>query len=148
MLDLLAHGLGAHDAALASVRIGAGVFFAISGGNKLFVASRHASLRDNLERNRIPFLKFMEWWVPFWEFVAGLMLAIGLLTAFSAAVLLIICLVACHCEAREKVAKYQPINRFDTVADYLYLPEVLFVLMLLVNILAGAGAYSLDSFLF
>jgi hypothetical protein len=53
--------------------------------------------------------------------------------------------VACGCEAAEKVAKYQPIDFADKIDDYLYLPEVLYVVMLTVSALAGGGAFSLDA---
>jgi putative oxidoreductase len=154
LLQLAAHG-GAHlnaqvaqDAALAVVRISVGGFFAISGFNKLFVPKRHAALVGNLTKNRLPKPDLLSWWVAGWEFLAGSMLALGLFSAFAAGVLMIICLVACHAEAAEKVAKYGPINFGDKIADYLYLPEVLYVVLLAVNIIAGTGAYSLDSFLF
>lgn len=154
ILDLMAHGLAAidsglaKDVALAIARMSVGVFFAISGANKLFVAQRHASLRANLTKNGIPAVPFMEWWVPFWEFSSGVMLAVGLLSAFSAGVLAIICLVALCCEGPRRVAAYSPINGPDKVADYLYLQEVLYLVLLAVNIVAGTGRFSLDHLLF
>lgn len=139
------HGFGLHDLGLAVVRVAVGVFFAISGYHKLFNRDRHARLVGTLISNKIPCVGFMCWWVPFWEFVGGLMLAVGLLTAFSAGVLLIICLVACRVEAPKKVAAFHPIDRADVLDDYLYLPEVLYIVMLLVTLLAGTGAYSVDA---
>lgn len=153
-LDLMAHGLAAvdpalaKDTALAVARASVGVFFAISGANKLLVAERHASLRANLVKNGVPAVRFNEWWVPGWELLGGSMLAVGLLSAFAAGVLAIICLVAICCEAREKVDSYRPINRPDRVADYLYLPEVLYLVLLLVTLIAGTGRFSLDHLLF
>lgn len=148
LLETLAHGLHAPDAALALNRAAVGAFFALSGYNKLFNAGRHASLRASLEKNRIPLIGFNEWFVPSVEFSAGITLALGFLTAGSAFLLLVICAVACICEAAEKVAAYSPINAADKVDDYLYLPEVLYIFMLAVNILAGTGAYSVDALLF
>jgi uncharacterized membrane protein YphA (DoxX/SURF4 family) len=145
---LLVHGFDAHDLALAVSRVAVGVFFAISGFHKLFVPERHARLMRTLTNDKVPFIRFMQWWVPGWEFVAGVMLAMGFMTAFSAVVLLVICLVACWTEAREKVAKYNPIDVADVIDDYLYLPEVLYIILLAVNLLAGAGAYSVDAWLF
>jgi uncharacterized membrane protein YphA (DoxX/SURF4 family) len=144
-IQVASFGLGLHDAALAVIRIAVGVFFAISGYHKLFNKARHQRLLTTLINDHVPFARFNQWWVPLWEFTAGVMLALGLLTAFSAVVLLIVCLVACGCEAAEKVAKYQPIDFADKVDDYLYLPEVLYVVMLTVSALAGGGAYSLDA---
>lgn len=140
-----AHGFAVPDIALALIRIGAGVFFTMSGFNKLFNEGRHASLRETLVKDNIPCVFIMEWWVPFWEFTAGLMLTIGLLSAFSAGVLIVICLVAVLCEASKRVAEYKPINRGDAIADYLYLPEVLYIFMLAVSVLAGTGKFSVDA---
>jgi putative oxidoreductase len=147
ILHIAAHGFDAKDMALAIVRITIGTFFAISGFNKLFHEERHASLTANLKKNNIPCLAIMQWWVPGWEFLAGLMLVAGMMSAFAASVLIIICLVACYCEAAEKVEKYGPINFGDRIADYLYLPEVLYVILLSVTVLAGTGKYSLDYYL-
>lgn len=154
LLDIAAHGLAAvdptlaKDVALALARTSVGVFFAISGGNKLFVAARHASLVGNLTKNGLPRPQYLAWWVASWEFVSGLMLAVGLLSAFSAGVLAIICLVACYCEANRRVEAFKPINGFDRVADYLYLQEVLYLTLLGVTMIAGTGRYSLDFLLF
>lgn len=148
VLTYAAHGAGLTDAALAIVRIGTGLFFMLSGYNKLFNHERHATLVQTFYKDRVPFIPFMQWWVPLWEFFGGLMLAVGLFSAFAAFVLLIICCVACYCEAGERVAAFKPINRGDAIADYLYLPEVLYVFLLLVNVLAGTGSYSIDAWLF
>lgn len=154
IFDIAAHGLAAvdptlaKDVALAVARTSVGVFFAISGANKLLVTERHESLRANLRKNGIPVVPFMEWWVPFWELMAGVMLAVGLLSAFSAGVLAIICIVALCCEGPRRVAAYSPINAPDKVADYLYLQEVLYLVLLAVTMIAGTGRYSLDYLLF
>lgn len=148
LLHFLAHGFGLHDVALAFVRAAVGVFFAISGFHKLFNVARHTRLVQTLQANNLPAVNFLQWWVPFWEFTSGVMLAVGLFTAFSAAVLAIICIVACACEARERVAAYKPINWADALDDYLYLPEVLYLVMLAVSLLAGTGKYSVDALLF
>lgn len=142
---LLWAGLSSPDFADTVLRATVGTFSAISGGNKLFVASRHRALCATLARLGIPRCGgVMEWWVPGWTFVAGLMLAAGLLTAFSAGVLFIIYGVAFACEARHKVEAYRPINHCDRVADYLYLPETLYMVMLVAVMLAGPSRYSLD----
>lgn len=147
-LALLTEGLSSSDTADLVLRSTVGVFSAISGGNKLFVASRHAALCDTLSRLRIPCVGFMQWWVPGWAFVGGIMLTLGLLTTFAASALLVIYLVAFGCEAYSKVESYKPINGCDRVADYLYLPEALYIAMLVAVILGGGGAYSLDRVLF
>lgn len=147
-LMYLAHGGGFHDLALALVRVAVGVFFAISGYHKLFNKDRHQHLVKTLAADHVPALRFNQWWVPGCELVAGITVAVGFLTAFSAVVLLTICVVACACEASERVASYKPIDLADKIDDYLYLPEVLYLVMLAVTILAGTGRYSVDALLF
>jgi putative oxidoreductase len=136
------------DMPVAFIRVCTGIFFTISGFNKLFVPSRHASLKHNLENNHIVMVQFMQWWVPGCEFVAGAMLVLGLLTPVAAFVLSVICIVACCCESHGKVESYHPINGGDTLADYLYLPEVLYLCLLSVSVFSGGGYYSLDNWLF
>lgn len=148
LLDLATFGLPAVDVALAVPRIAVGAFFAISGFHKLTVADRHASLVATLKADRVPAVGLMQWFVPFWELVSGSLVLVGAFTAFNAAVLAVVMLVACVCEAKEKVDAYRPINAADRLDDYLYLPEVLYVLLLAVPLMAGPGAFSLDHLLF
>jgi putative oxidoreductase len=145
LMTFAAHGFGLHDLGLAVLRAAVGLFFALSGYHKLFNKTRHAAFVKTLVADKVPAVGFMQWWVAGWEFLAGITLAVGFLTAFSAAVLAVICVVACLAEAPEKVESYHPIDAADVLDDYLYLPEVLYVVMLTVSALAGGGAYSLDA---
>ncbi len=47
---LLSHGAGFGDAALLAVRVGVGGFFSVSGGHKLFNATRRGDLRRTFAR--------------------------------------------------------------------------------------------------
>ena len=113
-----------------------GTFFALSGWHKLFNKDRHAGLVKTFQADHIPAVRFMQWWVPSWEFVGGGMLLLGILPAFAAAVLAIICLVASCAEAPARVKAYNPIDNADKLDDYLYLPEVVYAVVLLA-IVAG-----------
>lgn len=149
--QIAAHGIPhqvLQDVGLTAIRVATGAFFALSGTNKLFNPGRHATIRKTMESDHIPFPHFMEWWVPGWEFSGGIMLATGLFGAFAAAVLAFICIVACISEAKKRVADYQPINAIDRADDYLYLPEVTYILLCGFFALTGSGAYSLDAALF
>ena len=148
IIQLMSHGLHAPDLALALVRVAIGGFFAISGFHKLFNPERHAHYTRTLVADHVPAIGFMQWWVAGWEFAAGLLVAVGLFSTFSAGVLMIICVVACMAEAPAKVAKYNPIDKADVVDDYLYLPEVLYLITLAAVALAGPGHFSVDHFLF
>lgn len=147
-LSVLTVGVGAHDLAFAVARAAVGVFFAISGFHKLFHPDRRERFTRTLAEDGVPFPLIARWWVAGWELVAGAALTVGLFSAFSAGVLIVICLVACRAEAAAKVERYQPINLADRIDDYLYLPEVLYLVILGVIFLGGTGAYSLDHLIF
>lgn len=145
LIELFANGpVQSTDMTLLVLRLGVGVAFAISGANKLFNRQIHASLRRNLEMNKIPYLSFCEWWVPFWEFASGVMLTLGFLTGFNAVVLAIICVVAIGCSSKRKVAKKNPINASEAATEYLFLFDILLLWMLVALMFAGGGAFSVD----
>ena len=128
---MMAHtGLGNAQLGSALIHASMGTFFALSGWNKLFNKGRHQVLVSTLKRDHVPALRFMQWWVPSWELVGGAGLMLGVLPAFCAAVLAIICLVATCAEGRQRVASYQPINAADRLDDWLYLPEMVYLLIL------------------
>lgn len=145
ILNLAQHGLSTPDIALTSVRVLTGTFFAASGWNKLTNAGRHSTILQTMIQDKVPFPRVMQWWVPGNEFVMGTLLFLGLFSAFSATVLAIICIVACSCEARSRVAAYKPINTVDTIDDWLYLPEVLYIAMLSIPVFVGHGALAIDN---
>ncbi len=144
-MELIYQGFGYTEEAIGMARIALGTFFACSGWNKVMCPKRHASLVETLKRDHVPLLKINEWWVPWWELIGGAALIVGLVPVFNAAVLLCICMVACLAEAKERVHAYSPINKADEVADYLYLPEVVYIFPLLVIIASGGGAWRLFS---
>ena len=46
---------------------------------------------------------------------------------------------------RQRIKLYMPIDRGDRVGDWLYLPETLYAVMLIMVVSVGAGPYSLDA---
>jgi putative oxidoreductase len=142
--EFLTQGAQAGDVAIALNRVAVGGFFAISGYHKLFNADRHAALVATLKADGIPLLRFNAWFVPVVEFAAGVMLTLGLLSVIAALLLGAICLVATCCDGWARVCAYKPIDKADYVDDLLYLPEVLYGIMLLTVILTGPERYSLD----
>lgn len=144
MLDLL-NGLGGVDIALTINRAAVGAFFMFSGYHKLFNATRHTALVGELTALKVPAVWFNAWWVPSVEFAAGAAVFVGLLAPLAAMGLLVISLVACMTSGKQRVRSYQPIDRCDCIDDWLYLPEMLYALMLTVVISAGAGPFSLDA---
>ena len=145
MMDLLFNGVGWTDIALTLNRIAVGAFFMHSGYHKLFNAERHRAVVDELKALGVPALGFNQWWVPSVEFSAGVAVLIGLLAPLAALGLLAIIVIAMATSGRQRIKLYKPIDEADRIDDWLYLPETLYAVMLIVVILAGAGPYSLDA---
>ena len=145
---LLPWGLNQTDIALLALRVGVGVPFAISGWNKLTCPICHGWLRSNLTRSGIPCVGFSVWWLAGWEFVAGVTLALGLLSAASAFVLFIVCVVAFIVSWRRKLDAKKPAHFMDACTEVLFMFDVLLAWMVLATMFAGPGAYSMDAWLF
>lgn len=139
VVALMQHGLGAPELGLTALRASTGAFFALSGYNKLFNRERHATIVKTMHDDKIPAPKAMAWFVPSNEFLCGIALAIGLFSSAAAAALATICFVAMCCEGRGRVNGYKPINRADRVDDWLYLPEVVYMIACVVIMLGGTG---------
>jgi uncharacterized membrane protein YphA (DoxX/SURF4 family) len=145
MTDILFNGVGWTDVALTLNRIAVGIFFMFSGYHKLFNPARHRVLVEELKTLGIHAVGINQWWVPTVEFSAGAAVAIGLLAPLAALGLLVITLVALVTSGRRQIKEYKPIDKVDRLDDWLYLPETLYVVMLILVISAGAGPYSLDA---
>ena len=145
MMDLPFVGVGGADVAITLNRIAVGTFFMLSGYHKLFNAERHRTVVDELKALGVPALGFNQWWVPLVEFTAGCAVLIGLLAPLAALGLLVIILVAIATSGRQRIKLYKPIDEADRIDDWLYLPETLYAVMLIIVISAGAGPYSLDA---
>ena len=145
MIDILFNGVGWTDIALTLNRIAVGMFFMLSGYHKLFNPQRHRELADELKELGVPAVGFNQWWVPTVEFTAGGGVLIGFLAPLAALGLLVVILVAIATSGPQRIKLYKPIDEADRIDDWLYLPETLYAVMLLVVISAGAGPYSLDA---
>ena len=79
------------------------------------------------------------------EFLGGLLLCVGLLSGLVSFVLLVDMLVAILTTNLPAMQKgLSPLNWLD---DFLYLPEVLYVLIFIWLICSGPGKFSVDSWL-
>ncbi len=145
MIDILFNGIGWTDVALTLNRIAVGLFFMISGYHKLFNAQRHRVLADELKGLGIHAVGFNQWWVPSVEFAAGAAVVIGLLAPLAALGLLFISLVAIVTSGPQRIKVMHPIDKADRIDNWLYLPELLYVFMLITVVSAGAGPYSFDA---
>jgi len=131
--------------AILLVRASIGVFFAISGANKLFVAGGTKPVYDTLVQAKIPFPRFTAYFVSGVDFVCGSLVALGFLSSPACVVLLIDMVVATVTSAVATLPKgLSPLSWLD---DLLYLPEVLYVLFFIWVICAGPGKFSVDYWL-
>ena len=128
--------------AILMVRISLGVFFAISGANKLSVAGNRQTMYETLVEAKVPFPRLMTYFVSGVEFVSGSLLTVGLLSSLASVALLADMLVAILTSRLSALPKgLTPLNWLD---DFLYLPEVLYVLFFIWLISSGPGRFSVD----
>ena len=131
--------------AILLVRVSLGLFFAISGANKLFVASRTQTMYETLVGAKVPFPHLMTYFVSGVEFVGGSLVAVGFLSSLTCVALLVDMLVAILTTKLSAMPKgLSPLNGLD---DFLYLPEVLYVLLFILLVCLGPGKFSVDYWL-
>jgi putative oxidoreductase len=141
---LLGNGDLEHYAILL-VRVLLGLFFAISGANKLFVAGGTKPVYETLVKANVPFPHQVAYFVSSVEFVCGSLVAVGFLSSPACLALLIDMVVATLTSAVSTLPKgLSPLNWLD---DFLYLPEVLYVLFFFWLICSGPGKFSVDYWL-
>ena len=131
--------------AILLVRVSLGLFFAISGANKLFVASSTEAMYKTLLNAKVPFPHLMTYFVSTVEFVGGCLLAVGFLSSLACVALLADMLVAIVTTQLSGMPKgLPPLNWLD---DFLYLPEVLYALFFIWLICSGPGKFGVDYWL-
>jgi len=131
--------------AILLVRVSLGLFFAISGANKLFVAGSTKAIYETLVQAKVPYPHLMTYFVSGIEFVGGSLLTVGFLSSPVCVALLVDMLVAILTTNLSAVPKgLSPLNWLD---DFLYLPEVLYVLFFVWLICSGPGKFSADYWL-
>jgi putative oxidoreductase len=131
--------------AILLVRVSIGLFFAISGANKLFVAGGTKPVYDTLVKAKVPFPKQTAYFVAGVEFVCGSLLALGFLSSAACVALLIDMAVATVTQAISTIPKEA--SGLSWLDDFLYLPEVLYMLFFIWLIFSGAGKFSVDYWL-
>ena len=131
--------------AILLVRVSIGLFFAISGANKLFVAGNTQTMYETLVEAKVPFPHLTTYFVSAVEFVGGSLLIVGFLSSLTCVALLADMVVAILTTKLSAMRKgLSPLNWLD---DFLYLPEVLYVLFFMWLICSGPGKFSADYWL-
>src|ERR1700751_4735844 len=124
--------------AVLLARISLGGFFAISGGNKLFVAGQY----ERIVGAGIPFPHVITYFVSSVEFVCGCLLIIGLFSTLCCMAFIIDMIVAITTVQLATITK--ALSFIDWVDDFLYLPEVMYIIIFLWLICSGPGRLSVD----
>jgi putative oxidoreductase len=136
---------GLEQYAILLVRVSLGIFFAISGANKLFVAGGTQRMYETLVKAKVPFPHLTTYFVSGVEFVGGCLVAAGLLSSLACAALFVDMVVAILTTKLSDIPKgLQPLKWFD---ELFYLPEALYVLLFLWLICSGPGRFSVDYWL-
>ena len=131
--------------AILLVRVSIGLFFAISGGNKLFTAGGTKPVYDTLVKAKVPFPKQTAYFVATVEFVCGSLVTVGLLSSAACVALSIDMIVAILTNTLSTLPK--GLSALNWLDDVLYFPEVLYVLFFIWLIFSGAGKFSVDYWL-
>jgi len=131
--------------AILLVRVSLGLFFAISGANKLFAAGPRQTMYETLVKAKVPLPRLMAYFVSAVEFLGGFLLCVGFLSSLACVALLVDMLVAILTVKLPSMPKgLSPHNWLD---EFLYFPEVMYVLFFILLICSGPGKFSVDFWL-
>ena len=125
-------------------RVAVGLLFFPSGRGKLFVPERREQMRQTLIEAHVPFPDLNALFVSTVEFVCGLLLVLGALTPLACALLAFIMVLAIATMAIRNVKASSPA---EWLAAFLYLPEPLYLVILIWLLFSGPGCLSVDSLL-
>jgi putative oxidoreductase len=131
--------------AILLVRVSIGLFFAISGARKLFVAGSRQAMYETLARAKVPYPYVMTYFVSSVEFVGGSLVAAGLLSSVASLALTVDMAVAIL--TTKLSAMPEGLSPVEWVDNLLYLPEVLYLLIFFWMICSGPGKLSVDYWL-
>jgi putative oxidoreductase len=122
-------------------RASVGLLFVLSGRGKLFVASRREQMRETLRQAGLPRPELSATGISAVELIFGVMLCVGMFTPLSCVMLMGVMVGAL---ATTQIPSLKAASHVDWLAEFLYLPEVLYVVVLVWLLFAGPGWFSLD----
>jgi putative oxidoreductase len=125
-------------------RVAVGLLFILSGRGKVFVPERREQMRQTLVEAHVPFPDFNAVFVSTVEFVCGLLLILGALTPLVCALLACLMIVAIATTAIHNTKASSPA---EWLAAFLYLPEPLYLVILIWLFFSGSGWLSVDNLL-
>lgn len=124
-------------------RISLGLFFSVSGYNKLFIPEKHADLIHLMTEIGMPFPEFMALFLGCVEFFGGMLLMAGLFSTLCAIALTIAMIVAIATVEIDAIIP-KGIGPLDWMSWFLYLPQVMYVILFVWLMTTGPGRYSID----
>jgi putative oxidoreductase len=122
-------------------RLAVGSAFFLSGRGKLFVNERREQMRQTLREAHIPFPELNAVVVSAVEFGFGLLLVAGAATQLACVMLAGLMIVAIATTAVRTIKALAPL---DWLSEFLYLPEVLYLVILVWLFFSGPGWFSVD----
>jgi putative oxidoreductase len=122
-------------------RLAVGLLFFLSGRGKLFVPERREQMRETLKEAHIPFPEFNAVFVSTVEFVFGALLVLGAVTPLACAMLSALMIVAIATIAIRNIKALSPLG---WLSEFLYLPEVPYLVILVWLFFSGPGWFSVD----
>jgi len=126
-------------------RVAVGMLFFLSGRGKLFVPERREQMRETLVAAHVPFPELNVLVVSTLEFVFGLLLILGAVTPLACVMLGGVMIVAIATTAIRNIKAMSPLG---WLSEFLYLPEVLCLVILFWLLLSGPGWFSVDHLIF
>jgi putative oxidoreductase len=117
-------------------RLAVGSLFFLSGRGKLFVPERREQMRQTLIETHVPFPAFNALFVSTIEFVFGALLILGALTPIACVMLGCVMITAIATTAIRNIKARSPLG---WLSEFLYLPEVLLLVILFWLFLSGPG---------
>lgn len=118
-----------------------GLLFFLSGRAKLFMPGRLEEMRQTLVKAHVAFPEFNAAFVSTVEFVCGLLLVLGAMTPLASALLAGVMIVAI---ATTAIRNIKASSQLEWLAGFLYLPEVLYLVILFWLFFSGPGWLSID----
>ncbi len=125
-------------------RLAVGLLFVLSGQGKLFRAQPREEMRQTLQAAGVPFPRFTATAVSAVEFVFGCLLVIGALTPLACVMLSGVMVVAL---ATTRLRTIHAKSASEWLSHFLFLPEVLYLVMLVWLFFSGPGLLSVDGWL-
>ncbi|HXY33008.1 MAG TPA: DoxX family protein [Planctomycetaceae bacterium] len=122
-------------------RVTVGSEFLLSGRGKLFVKQRREQMRQTLREAHIPLPEFNAVFVSGVEFVFGSLLIVGAATPLACFMLASVMVVAIVTTAARGIKASSPLG---WLSEFFYLPEVLYLVILVWLFLSGPGWLSVD----